>query len=150
MKKTYLILVFVIAGSFATVNNFGQEEVTDEMILNYKIDDNTFILDGNLDFSTHDFITSHRSLLNISNGDSLLYTGYEVDTITDEELSSYFYRFNFNQYHNGVIYVGTRTSDGQTFAALDILSHEYTHGIIQYTANFTSAYNSTGDYEPAH
>src|SRR5690606_8739720 len=88
-KLLGLILLSFVFQTFA----FAQ--VNNDQILNYKIDKNTFTFDGDLDFSVHDFIYNHRDILNLGNGDSLIYGGFEADSL-------YFVRIKFYQYHLGV------------------------------------------------
>lgn len=75
-------------------NLYGQQ-TTSQQILNYKLDDHTFIFDEELNLNTWDMIGQFRSLLHLGNGDSMCYTSIMTDT------SQLFAIYKFYQTHNG-------------------------------------------------
>ncbi len=92
-KKSVGIALFL---SILVFSKIYAQEVSTDTINSYKINDNTFIVDGNLNVSSSSIISQHRSVLNIGDMDSLGYEGYIADSISE------FVTIRFKQFHRHI------------------------------------------------
>ena len=106
--------------------------------INVSLQDETFIQDAITAMANYKTIYDYyKNVLGRNSFDNkgsriIVNLGVTSSTFSDDDLNNAMWCFLTNQ-----MYIGNY--NGKSFSAsLDVLAHEFTHGVIQYTANFAS------------